>query len=82
MENFKLLRIFSITFKVLSFAIIVLMGAGLVGIFMARKEPEAGPVVPMALNMIFSGFIAFLVFYTLGEIIRILFVIEEQTRKT
>ena len=78
MENFKLLRTFSIAFKLLSWVVVVLMGVGLVGLFMARNEPGANGMGPMALNMVFSGIIAFLLFYALGEIIRLLLAIHDQ----
>lgn len=79
MENsFRLLRTFSIAFKILSGVIVVLMGAGLVGVIMARNEPGAIATGPMALNMVFSGVIAFLVFYALGEIIRLLLAIHDR----
>ena len=72
MENFKLLRLFSIVFKILAWGVLVLMGTGLAGLFVARNEPGVHFTGPVALNMIFSGVVAFLFFYAFGEVIRLL----------
>ncbi len=80
MENsFKLLRIFSIAFKLLAWVTLVLMAVGLVGLFVARNESGVNVTGAMVLNMAFSGVIAFLLFYALGEIIRLLLAIHDQT---
>ena len=79
-DSFKLLRIFSVVFKVLAWLVVVLISIGLVGVILSRDPQASSP--PVLLNMVFSGVVAFLVMYTLGEIIRVLLVIEGNTRKS
>lgn len=71
-QSFKLLRIFSVVFKILAWVVLVLMGTGLAGLFVARNEPGVNVTGPVALNMVFSGVVAFLFFYAFGETIRLL----------
>ncbi len=78
-NSFKLLRIFSVVFKVLAWLVLVLIAVGVVGVVLS-KDPDAN-TPPVLLNMLFSGLVGFLVMYTLGEIIRLLLVVESNTRK-
>ena len=78
-NSFSLLRVLSVAFKVLAFVVLVLMLTGVVGLVMGR-DPSV-PLVPLVLNMIFSGVLAFLMMYAFGEVIRLLLAIESQTRK-
>ena len=78
-DSFGLLKILSVAFKVLACVVLVLMLTGVVGLVMGR-DPSV-PLVPLVLNMIFSGVLAFLMMYAFGEVIRLLLVIEFQTRK-
>ena len=78
-NSFSLLRVLSVAVKVLAFVVLVLMLTGVVGFVMGR-DPSV-PLVPLVLNMIFSGVLAFLMMYAFGEVIRLLLVIEFQTRK-
>ena len=77
---FKLLRIFSVVFRVLAWLVLVLIAVGVTGVIVS-KDPEAN-TPPVLLNMVFSGLVGFLVLYSLGEIIRLLLVIESNTRKS
>ena len=79
-KRFRLLGIFSILFKVVACATVLTMVIGLVGLFVGGKTQEV-PLLPLALNMVVQLLVTALIFYALGEIIRILLVIEEQTRK-
>ena len=79
-NSFGLLRILSVAFKVLACVVLVLMLTGVVGLVMGRDSSVPFPV-PLVLNMVFSGILAFLVMYAFGEVIRLLLVIESQTRK-
>ena len=84
MPPFRLLRIFSVLFKVLAWLLLVLMFIGLVGLLLAARGAAAADRVQttqMMMNMVFSGLVFFLIFFALGEIIRILLAIEAQTRK-
>lgn len=81
MENrFRLLKIFSAAFKVLAIAMLALMVVGLVGIVVGEKPPGV-PIAQVATNMVVGLMVTSLMFYSLGEIIRVLLKIEEQTRK-
>jgi len=79
-KGFKLLRVFSVTFKVLACLTLVLMLIGVMGALVGVEDrtPMTGTLI---LNMAFSGLLGFLVLYALGEIIRVLLLIEAQTRK-
>lgn len=80
MENsFKLLKVFSVIFKILAWLVLVMIAVGVTGVILT-KDPEAN-TAPVLLNMAFSGLVGFLVMYSLGEIIRILLAIESNTRK-
>ncbi len=81
---FRLLRIFSVLFKILAWVLLVLMLIGFVGLVVASKGaggPERGQAIQAMMQMAVSGVIFFLIFFALGEIIRILLAIESQTRK-
>ena len=78
-DSFGLLKILSVAFKVLAFVVLVLMLTGVVGLVMGR-DPSV-PLIPLVLNMVFSGVLAFLMMYAFGEVIRLLLAVESQTRK-
>ena len=78
-DSFGLLRILSAAFKVLACVVLVLMLTGVVGLVVGR-DPSV-PLVPLVLNMVFNGVLAFLTMYAFSEVIRLLLVIESQTRK-
>ena len=80
-DSFGLLKKLSITFKVLAFFVFILMLVGLVGTLMAARNAQVAAPLPVILNMVFSGILAFLMLFTFGEMIRILLAIEAQTRK-
>ena len=80
-DPFRLLRILSVVFKVLAFVFLILVLIAVVGILVAPAEVGTPPRLPMIMNMVFSGLLAFLTLFTLGEIIRLLLVIEAQTKK-
>lgn len=79
-SSFGLLKILSVVFKVLAWVVLALMLTGVVGIAMSR-DPSSPVPVPMILNMVFSGVLAFLMMVAFGEVIRLLLAIESQTRK-
>lgn len=79
-NSFGLLKILSVAFKVLACVVLVLMLTGVVGIAMSR-DPSSPFPVPLVLNMVFSGVLAFLMMVAFGEVIRLLLAIEFQTRK-
>ena len=79
-KRFRLLIVFSILFKIIACATVLTMVIGLVGLFVGGKTQEV-PLLPLALNMVVQLLVTALIFYALGEVIRILLVIEEQTRK-
>ena len=81
-NSFGLLKNLSVVFKVLACAVFVLMMVGLVGTVVSSKSQTTPVPMPMILNMAFSGILAFLMLFTLGEVIRILVAIEGQTRKS
>ena len=84
MENrFRVLKVFSVVFKVLSFATLVVMGIGIVGVVMGRKSlpPNVSPV-QIIMSQLIGLSVSSLICYTFGEISRILRVIEERTRKS
>lgn len=78
-NSFKLLRIFSVVFKVLAWVVLVLIAVGVTGVIMSKDPAVSTP--PVVLNMAFSGIVGFLVMYSLSEIIRVLLIIEGNTRK-
>ena len=78
-NSFKLLRIFSVVFKVIAGLVLVLVLVGAVGVVMAKDPQISTPQV--ILNMVFSGLLGFLLMFSLGEIIKVLLLIEQNTRK-
>ena len=83
-SSFRLLRISSTLFKVLAWVLLVLMLVGMTGLLVASKQAggsERAQMVQGMVQMFFSGLIFFLLFFALGEIVRILLAIEAQTRK-
>ena len=81
-NSFDLLKFLSKVFKVLAFIVMLLMMVGLVGTLIANKKAGSPVPLPVILNMVFSGILAFLMLFTFGEVIRLLLSIEEQTRKS
>lgn len=81
MENrFKVLRVFSVIFKVTAFLSLVFLGIGVAGVA-AGGMPEGVARGQVVLNMLISFSVSFLVLYSFGEIIRLLLIVEEQTRR-
>jgi len=78
--GFKLLRIFSMTFKVLAWLTLILMLVGIVGLLVGASSDQNAFTLPVVFNMIFSGLLGFLGMYSFGEIIRVLLKIEANTR--
>ena len=78
-NSFKLLKIFSTAFKVIAGLVLLLVLIGVVGILVAR-DPQIN-IPQVVLNMLFSGLMGFLIMFSLGEIIRLLLVIEQNTRR-
>ena len=79
MNDFRVLKVLSVIFKVVACLMLVLMLTGVVGLVMAR-DPAAPFPGGIVLNMVFSGLLAFLLLYAFGEVIRLLLAIELQTR--
>ncbi len=79
-NSFKLLRIFSVVFKVFAWLVLVMIAVALVGVVMS-KDPDANPP-PVYINMIMTAAVGFLALYSVGEIIRVLLLIESNTRKS
>jgi len=79
-NSFKLLKIFSVAFKVFAWLVLIMISAALVGVVMS-KDPQAN-TPPVYINMGMTAAVGFLVLYSVGEIIRVLLVIESNTRKS
>ena len=79
-NSFKLLRIFSVVFKIFAWLVLVMISVAIVGVVMS-KDPKAN-IPPLYINMGMSAVVGFLVMYSAGEIIRLLLVIEGNTRKS
>ena len=75
-KRFKLLGFFSILFKIFAVGVLVLLSVMLVRVVIGPR-PD-GVIIS---NAVISLSVTSLIFYALGEVIRILRVIEEQTRK-
>ncbi len=80
-SSFGLLKTLSVVFKVLAFVVLALMLIGMVGTLMASKSQGLPVLMPVVLNMVFSGILAFLMLFTFGEVLRILLAIESNTHK-
>lgn len=78
---FQFLRIAATLFKVLAWLVLILMLVGVAGILVGMRGEEMPLPFPVILNMFFSGAVGFLVFFSLGEVIRLLLSLEAQTRK-
>ena len=79
-NSFKLLRIFSVVFKIFAWLVLVMISVAIVGVVMS-KDTKAN-IPPVYINMGMSAEVGFLVMYSAGEIIRLLLVIEGNTRKS
>ena len=78
---FKLLKVFSIVFKVIAGVLFVIIGIiGTVGILITKDLPP-GMSRWVAVPQFLQGVFVFLLLYTLAEIIRLLLAVEERTRK-
>jgi len=80
-SSFGLLKTLSMVFKVLALVVLALMLIGMVGTLMASKNQGSPVPMPVVLNMVFSGILAFLMLFTFGEVLRILLAIESNTHK-
>lgn len=79
-KPFKLLPICSVLFKVFAWLFLLLMLASVVGILMVQGVPQAAKLQNL-LSYAVTGIVLFVTFYALGEMVRLLLVIEAQTRK-
>ena len=80
-DRFKILKVLSTVLKVTAWGILLVLAIGLVGLFVGAKAQEL-PAAQIAVNMVIGSILTFLVLYAVSEIIRILLVIEEQTRRS
>ena len=80
-KRFRLLGILSMLFKILSFVVIALFGIVCIRVATGGIHPQQGRALSFLLNTSFRFLISATILYALGEVIRILRVIEEQTRK-
>ncbi len=78
---FKLLKILSVIFRILAWVGLVIAVVGIVGVLVAPSTPEVPARSALVANLVISALLFFLVFYTVGEIIRVLLAIEQNTRK-
>lgn len=78
--SFRLLEVIAVLFKILAWVVLLLMAVGVVGLLVG-SDSDNPLSFPILLNMIFSGLVGFLLFFALGEIVRVLLTIERQTRK-
>jgi hypothetical protein len=79
-KKFKLLRTFGVVFKVLAWAALVIGAIGTVGVLVTGGTPETPRA--MSIVILIVGALYFVIFYTIGEVVKLLLAIEEQTRKT
>ena len=80
-NSFKVLRFFSSIFKVLAFLWVILIGVSVAGLLVARKTQPDFPIGQAVTQVVVSGIVGFLLFFALGEIIRLLLAIEAQTHR-
>ena len=80
-KQFKLLGVFSVIFRILAIGFLFLMAVMVVAIIIAPHSKEDPSVWQLVSNTILQMSITSLVLYSIGEIIQILRVIKEQTRK-
>ncbi len=80
MRNFKLLKVFGVVFKVFAWIILIIGLVGTVGLFIKGASPEV-PKTQMIISILTQSLVLFLVFYALGEVIKLLLVLEERSRK-
>ena len=78
-KKFKLLRTFGVVFKVLAWAALVIGAIGTVGVLVTGGTPEAPRA--MSIVILIVGALYFVIFWTVGEVVKLLLAIEEQTRK-
>jgi len=80
-NRFKLLKIFGVIFKVTGGVLFTVIGIiGTVALLIGKDLPQGTPRWTAVFTFL-QGTFWLLLFYTFGEIIRLLLVIEEQTRK-
>lgn len=78
-KRFGLLRTFGLVFKILAWASLVIGAIGAVGILVTGGTPETPRAVSLVILLVSA--IYFVIFYTVGEVIKLLLTIEENTRK-
>ena len=79
MPNFKLLKIFGVVFKILAWVILAVGLVGTVGLFI--KSGSSDVPKTMSISILTQSLILFLIFYALGEVIKLLLILEERSRK-
>ena len=80
MENFKVLKIFGIVFKVFAWVILVVGLIGAAGFFVKGGTSEVPKTI--SISILTQSLVLFLVFYAFGEVIKLLLVLEERTKKS
>ena len=79
-DRFRILRVIAVLFKVIAWAALLVGIIGAVGLFLSKGNPATPKGVSFVILLVSSLY--FMVFFALSEIIHLLFVIEQQTRKT
>ena len=78
-EQFRLLKIFGLIFRVFAWAALAFGLVGAVGVLISGGTPETPRA--MALQVLLSTGLSFVIFYTVAELIKLLLLVEERTRK-
>ncbi len=79
-RNFKLLRVFSVFFKVFAWVALIIGLIGVVGILMKGGTPETPKT--LSISMLAVSLLYFVIFYAAGDAIRLLLVLEERSKKS
>ncbi len=79
-SSFKLLRNLGVIFKLVAWAALVFGLIGMVGVLMGGGAPGTPRGVSFIILLV--SVLYFVIFYTVAEVIKLLLVLEERSRKT
>jgi predicted small integral membrane protein len=79
-KRYGFLRVAGIVFKIVAIAVVVVGGVSGFGIMVARELPP-NTTRSMGIVLILAATLQFLLLFSLGELIKVVLAIEENTRK-